>query len=130
MELTHEFDTRWIDLAVEQEDAEFVRHYIYPRLPCACQGFLEKTFQAKLKGGSDNYRELRHLLNAMFRTRHPAANDSMLALAKQLRPVSIMFLMPQFSKSSLPHLESLLPTVAEEDVGMVMQYIIELKRRP
>lgn len=127
-------DPRWLDLAVQLEHAELVRELARPGHVKANQ-LLSKLFDEQLKKFKDIY-ELSSTLRTMVRVQHPDAADAIMAtVGKHAKATHyyglywIAQLIPDLPPSTLPKFEAWLPTLPENVIDQVLDYVSQLKSR-
>jgi hypothetical protein len=132
-----DLDPRWLDLAVRLGKRELVRALAVPGHAGANE-FLATLLRRKLgRAGYDS--ELTEVLDTMIRVGHPGATDGVIELIKKLAMARspgyywvsywIGCLIPRLPRAeALPKLEALLPTLPENLIDQLLDYVTELKQ--
>lgn len=127
-------DPRWLDVAVQLEHAELVRELARPGHAKANQ-LLSKLFDEQLKKFKDVY-ELSSTLRTMVRVQHPDAADAIMAtVGKHAKATHyyglywIAQLIPDLPAAALPKIEAWLPTLPENVIDQLLDYVTQLKSR-
>ena len=129
-----QWDPRWLDLAVTLKDLTLVSHLARPG-HAACNEFLSQAFAENLKKSKDIY-DAHGVLETMVKIQHPAATDSLLATLKKHGTSKQTWgvywvgrLIPELPVSAIEPLDELLPTLNENVIDGLMEYVTALKNK-
>lgn len=129
-----EWDPRWLDLAVEAEEAEVVVQLAQPGHKGA-QAFLRKEYDRLLK--KNDIHDLDDVLEALIRTNHPDSTDCLIEGIKKFtkgkQSWGLYWIARQIPDlppaEALPKLEALLPSLDEKVVDSMIGFMEELRSK-
>ncbi len=129
-------DPEWLDLAVRLDNLDLVETLAVPGHAKA-NTFLSRRFKQLPAKSKDEF-DLYGILEALVRVGHPEATDTVIEVIKGIaeggRAYSFhglgMFLSKLPKAEAVPKLEALLPTLPENVIDQLHDYVTQLKNTP
>ncbi|MBM80133.1 MAG: hypothetical protein CMJ78_06010 [Planctomycetaceae bacterium] len=127
-------DPSWLDAAIDSDDWKVVHILVKPKHKGSKEYLTAKIDQMLSRSGDPGY-EVAEVLETMNRTQHAQTIDYYpKALEKHGKKKSryhyawwLLHMMPDLSKSAVPRIEALLPSLNESVVDQVIPYLERLK---